>query len=115
MRKKETGVLAKKRPKLQCEIDNCGVTDTALLHRHHIVERTEVGTCNDDFNLAIICANHHALVHAGRLRIIGVFPGTRPPTGRVLVYELDGKKNFDVDEAYFNHKPAGMKLIIKKE
>jgi hypothetical protein len=102
-----------KRPKLMCEIDGCGVTDPAVLHRHHIIERTEMNTSNNDFNLAIICANHHAMIHAGRLRIIGVFPGTRPPTGRILVYEMDGKKNFDVDESYFKPKVIGMKLFNK--
>ena len=116
MRRKATGLLAKKRPKLQCEIEGCEVTDPNLIHRHHIVERKEIGTCNNDFNLAVICANHHEMVHSGRLKIIGVFPGTKPPTGRILVYELDGVSNFPgIDEAYFKHKPAGMKLYLKED
>lgn len=104
-------VRTNKRPKLMCEIEGCGVTDSAALHRHHIIERTEIGTSNNDFNLAIICANHHALIHAGRLRIIGVFPGTKPPTGKILIYEIDGKKNVDVDESYFKPQPISMKIF----
>lgn len=101
----------KRAPKLFCEIEGCGVSDPALLHKHHIVERTEVGTCNDDFNLAILCANHHAMTHdAKRLKIIGVFPSTGK-SGRTLVYCLDGKTNVPgVTEAYFKHRPAQMKL-----
>lgn len=37
--------------------------------------------------------------------------GTRPPTGRILVYELDGKKNVDIGDEYFEQlrpKPATM-------
>lgn len=109
--------MIKKRPKLQCEIENCPITDEALLHRHHIVERTEVGTSNDDYNLAILCANHHALTHdAKRLKIIGVYPSSRPPMGRTLVYELDGVCNVPgITEAYFHHKPAQMKVREKNE
>lgn len=104
--------MTKKRPKIKCEINDCPVDDPALLHRHHIVERTEIGTSNDDFNLAILCANHHAMTHDHkRLKIIGVFPSTQPPMGRTLVYELDGKCNIPgITEAYFNYKPPQMKI-----
>lgn len=104
--------MRKKRvPKLFCEIEGCLVTDPALIHKHHIVERTEVGTCNDDFNLAILCANHHAMTHDGkRLKIIGVFPSTGK-SGRTLIYELDGKANVPgITESYFKYRPNQMKL-----
>lgn len=101
-----------------CEIEGCGVDDPACLHRHHIIERTDIETTNDDFNLAILCANHHAMTHAGNLKILGVMHGNRPPTGRILVYELDGKKNFDIDEEYFERlrpKPKSMEWHGNKE
>lgn len=106
----------KRAPKLHCEIEGCDVTDPVLLHKHHIVERTEVGTCNDDFNLAILCANHHAMTHdAKRLKIIGVFPSTGI-SGRTLIYELDGKPNVPgITEAYFKHRPVQMKIPKQKE
>ncbi len=108
--------MKKKRvPKLFCEIDGCSVKDPALLHKHHIVERTEIGTCNDDLNLAIICANHHAMTHNGKLKIIGVFPSTGK-SGRTLVYELDGKINVPgITEAYFKHRPSQMKMTTKED
>ena len=82
----------KKRPKIECEV--CGENDNHTLQRHHIVERTEINTSNHDFNLAVLCGNCHSKVHAGSLEIIGVWPGTRPPTGRILVFKLDGVCNF---------------------
>jgi hypothetical protein len=93
--------------KNRCEIDGCGMTDPNALHLHHIIERTEQNTTNHNYNLAIICANHHELVHAGRLRIIGVYPATIPPNNRILVYELDGKRNvegIDVPMVSFKNK-----------
>jgi hypothetical protein len=108
MRKKE------KLHKKFCEIEGCPMTDPAALEHHHIIERTEIGTSNDNFNLAVICANHHSLLHAGRLKIIGVYPSTKP-FGRTLIYELDGKMNISgIDKTYFNHRPSQMK-ITKEE
>jgi len=88
----------------KCEIEGCN--ETINLHKHHIIERTEINTNNDPMNLAILCPNHHAYTHSGRLRIIGVFPSTKLPNKRTLVYELDGNKNIDIDHAYctFNNK-----------
>lgn len=100
-----------KRPKIMCEI--CGEDNKNVLHRHHIVERTEINSNNDDFNLAIICSNCHNLVHAGEIKIIGVFPGTRPPTGRILVYVKDGVCNvpgMENAEPYYTPKPQLMKV-----
>lgn len=81
--------------KNKCEIESCGVDDSNLLHLHHIIERTEINTTNNPFNLAILCANCHALTHAGRLKIIGVYPSTKLPNARTLIYELDGKRNIE--------------------
>ncbi len=97
--------------KNKCEIETCQVSDPNLLHLHHIIERTELNTNNHDFNLAILCANCHALTHAGRLKIIGVFPSSRQPNKRTLVYELDGKRNIDgIDLPYVEFKNKSFKI-----
>ena len=93
--------------KNKCEIESCTVEDPNLLQLHHIIERTEVNTTNHNFNLAILCANCHGLTHSGRLKIIGVYPSTRLPNQRTLIYELDGKRNIEgIDTPYvqFNNK-----------
>lgn len=106
--------MVRHRPKEQCEIEGCGISDPALLHRHHIAERTQLDTSNDDFNLAVLCSNHHNLVHSGRLEIIGVFPGTKPPTGRILAYKIDGVPNIPgLEEPYYTHQPEAMKVFYK--
>jgi hypothetical protein len=98
--------------KNKCEIEDCNVRDPEALHLHHIIERTEINTTNDPMNLAIICAVHHELVHAGKLKIIGVYPATIPPNNRILVYELNGKKNIDLDEPYIQFKNKSMKIKV---
>jgi hypothetical protein len=97
--------------KNKCEIESCPVTDPNLLHLHHIIERTEQNTTNHDFNLAILCANHHAYLHSGRLKIIGVFPSTQLPNMRTLIYELDGKRNIEgIDTPLIEFKPKSYKI-----
>lgn len=97
--------------KNKCEIESCNVTDSSLLHLHHIIERTEINTSNHPYNLAILCANHHALCHTKRLKIIGVYPATIPPNNRVLIYELDGKKNIEgIDEPYIKFENKSYKI-----
>ncbi len=106
VRKKKIGLLAPKRPKIECEI--CGEQDSEILHRHHIIPRTDPECTNDDMNLAVICPSCHSKHHDGRLEIYGVLPGTRPPTGRILVYEIDGKcniPNFDPIEYFKAIRP----------
>jgi hypothetical protein len=93
----------------KCEIEDCNETEN--LHKHHIIERTEINTTNHAYNLSILCPNHHNYVHSGRLKIIGVYPSTNPPNGRTLVYELDGKKNIDIDEPYIIFKNKSFKLF----
>lgn len=100
----------KKLIKDKCEIASCKANDPSVLHLHHIIERTEINTTNNNFNLAILCANCHALTHAGRLKIIGVYPSTQPPNDRTLVYELDGKKNIDIDIPYVKFENKSFKI-----
>jgi len=102
--------------KNKCEIESCNVTDPKLLHLHHIIERTEINTTNNDFNLAILCANCHALTHSGRLKIIGVYPSTQLPNGRTLIYELDGKKNIEgIDKPYVEFKNKSFQVHGKNK
>lgn len=97
--------------KNKCEVESCNVRDPNLLHFHHIIERTEINTTNHPFNLAILCANCHALTHSGRLHIIGVYPATCPPNNRVLVYKLDGKPNIEgINEPYVKFTNKSFKL-----
>lgn len=92
----------------KCEIEGCPETEN--LHEHHIIERTEINTTNNVMNLAILCPNHHNHTHSGRLKIIGIYPSTKPPNGRTLVYELDGIKNVDLDEPYVEFKNKSFKI-----
>ena len=96
--------------KNKCEIATCNITDSNLLHLHHIIERTEVNTTNDHLNLALLCANCHTLVHTGKIKIIGVFPSTKLPNKRTLVYEVDGIKNLDIDKPYVEFKNKSFKV-----
>jgi hypothetical protein len=96
--------------KNKCEIESCDVCIADALHFHHIIERTKVNTTNNPMNLAILCATHHELVHSGHLKIIGIFPSTKLPNKRTLVYELDGKKNIDIDVPYIEFKNKSFKV-----
>ena len=99
--------------KNKCEIETCDVTLPEALHFHHIIERTQVNTTNNVFNLAILCATHHEFVHAGRLKIIGVFPSTHLPNKRILIYELDGKRNIEgIDKPYVEFKNKSFKIEV---
>lgn len=100
-----------KRPKIECEI--CGEKDSNILHRHHIIERTELHTNNSDWNLAIICPTCHSKVHDGSIKIIGVFPGSKPPSGKILLFIKDGICNvpgMEDAEPYYKPKPVATKL-----
>lgn len=94
--------------KNKCEIDGCNIDD--CLHFHHIIERTKENTTNHPYNICILCPTHHSFVHSGRLKIIGVFPSTKMPNKRTLVYELDGKKNINIDIPYIEFKNKSYKL-----
>jgi hypothetical protein len=87
----------------KCEIDGCEVRE--CLHLHHIVPRTDINTTNNSFNLCILCPTHHSYVHAGRLKIIGIYPSTKLPNKRVVIYELDGKRNIEgIDVPFIEFK-----------
>ena len=92
----------------KCEIKDCQETEN--LHLHHIIERTELNTNNDEMNLTILCPTHHSHVHSGRLKIIGLYPATLLPNKRILAYELDGIKNIDVDGPYIEFKNKSFKI-----
>lgn len=93
----------------KCEIDGCNESEN--LHLHHIIERTELNTNNHTLNLSILCPNHHSYVHSGRLKIIGVYPSTKLPNKRTLIYELDGKRNIEgIDVPYVIFKNNAFKL-----
>lgn len=102
--------------KNKCEIASCTVSDSQLLELHHIIERTELNTTNHNFNLAILCANCHAMTHTGHLKIIGVYPSTQLPNRRTLIYELDGKRNIEgIDSPYVEFKNKSFKIGNKNE
>lgn len=79
--------------KNKCEIKDCNVTE--CLHLHHIVERTDPKTNNHPFNLCILCPTHHSMVHAGDIKIIGIFPSTELPNKRTVIYIIDGNVNVE--------------------
>jgi len=62
------------RPKVSCEI--CSLDKKAILHRHHIIPRTDPRSTNSDANLAILCPNCHSCVHTGEIIIIGLYNTT---------------------------------------
>lgn len=94
--------------KIVCEI--CGENNSKILHKHHIIPRTEIGTTNDPINLAIICANCHTKHHAGVIEILGIVPSTKPPYGRTLVYEINGERNIPKDIEIIRAKVKEMKV-----
>ena len=111
----QAGPMYKNLHKEFCEIESCDVTDPSQLQNHNIVERTEINKSNNYYNLTVLCSNHHNLLHhTDRLKIIGVYPSTAK-NGRMLVYELDGKKNIDIDEPYFKYQTKQTKVYYGKK
>jgi hypothetical protein len=106
--------MARRKQRLKpsiCEI--CGEKNTAVLHKHHIVERTDPN-CTDDWgNVCIICANCHNKVHDEQIKIIGVFPSTQLPYKRTLIYEENGVSNVPgITEPYYRPKSESMKVFL---
>lgn len=96
----------------KCEIEGCEVNDSRLLELHHIIPRTDPNTSNHNMNLAILCGTHHAMVDTEKLKIIGLFPSTRGVNHRVLVYELNGKKNIEgIDKPYCENKSKSYSIF----
>ena len=92
----------------ECEIESCN--EIINLHAHHIIERTEENTNNNIFNIAVLCPSCHSKVHSGHIKIMGIFPSTKLPNKRTLVYEIDGKKNLNIDAPYVEFKNKSFKL-----
>ena len=101
--------MKKKLEKIECEI--CGEKNKNVLHKHHIIARTKINTSNDPMNLAIICSNCHNKVHAGEIEIVGLYPSTKLPYGRTLIYKTNGVSNIpEITEPYFKPKPKQMRI-----
>jgi hypothetical protein len=97
-----------------CEI--CGNDNIVVLHKHHIVERTDPNMSNNEWNLAIICANCHNKIHFNppQIKIIGIFPSTKLPYGRTLIYEENGQSNApDLKDPPFKSKAESMRIYEK--
>ena len=95
--------------KIQCEI--CGNKDLAVLHKHHIVPRTDPECTESWSNVCIICSNCHNLVHSGEIEVVGIYPSTQLPYKRTLIYKRGGKCNVEgIEGPYFEPKPGKMKI-----
>jgi hypothetical protein len=96
--------------KINCEI--CGEDNKSVLHRHHIVERTDPNCTNEWGNICVICSNCHNRVHANQIKIIGIFPSTKLPYKRTLVFEENGKPNIsDLTNPPFTSQAESMKVF----
>lgn len=106
--------MSKKLKKIECEI--CGCKDIETLHKHHIIERTKIDTDNHPMNLAIICSCCHNKVHAGTIEIIGIYPSTKLPYRRILVFKINGKTNVPgISKPFYNPKPAQFSVPFVEE
>lgn len=92
----------------KCEV--CGEQNSKLLDLHHIIEQNNINSTNHKSNLAILCANCHRKVHTKQLIIYGTIPSTSLPNKRTLIFEIDGKKNLDI-EMPKTYKNNSMKVI----
>lgn len=112
MKRKYNHTINQKLHKEFCEIEGCDA-EPETLQWHHVIERTQIGTSNDPYNLAVLCGNCHILVHEGVIEIIGVYPSTSK-YGRMLIYKKDGVANVPgIEEPYFVPKLRSMKLFLK--
>ena len=99
-----------------CEI--CGEDNVSTLHRHHIVERTNPDCTNGWGNVCIICANCHNKIHSTppQITIIGIFPSTKLPYRRTLVYEKNGQANIpNLTNPPFKSKAPSMKVFYEEK
>lgn len=102
--------MTKKLHKEYCEIEGCPIKDSRLLNHHHIIERTELNTSNNIWNLAVLCQHHHTLLHEKDIEILGVFPASNKQ-GRILIYKINGVPNVPgITEFYFKYQPQQMKI-----
>lgn len=99
--------------KIECEI--CGCKESEVLEHHHVIPRTEINTDHSYWNLCVLCPTCHSRHHLGSIRIIGIYPSTKLPLGRTVIYEEDGKNNSGITEPYYIPKPKSVKYYGKKD
>lgn len=97
-----------------CEI--CGEDDKSTLHKHHLVPRTDINSDNSWYNLGVLCSNCHNKIHHGNLKIIGIYPSTKLPYKRTVIFEENGTSNVpQITEPYYIPKAKSMRLHGKKD
>lgn len=100
--------------KISCEI--CNLTCKSVLHYHHIIPRTEPDCTDDWINVCVICSNCHNRVHSDEIKIIGIFPSTKIPYRRTLVFEENGSSNAPgIKEALYKPKLDSMRIYEKDQ
>lgn len=50
----------------KCEIPGCGFDD--ILEVHHLISK-KIGGTDDEYNVIVLCPNHHSMIHQGILKI----------------------------------------------
>ena len=97
------------RPKDKCEV--CGNIKKEILHRHHIIPRSDPRCTNSDCNLAVLCPNCHSSVHTGEIIIIGVY---RTTSGKQLMWFKKGEEP-PLPEEYWMVKNNPLVITLNKE
>ncbi len=69
----------------------CEVSDYSCLHCHRIVEGAQGGEYTD-FNVVVVCANHHAKIHDGQIKIDRKYNSTNGKT--ILHYWDNGEEKW---------------------
>lgn len=98
--------------KNKCEIESCNITNPNVLELHHIIPRTNKNSSHHPYNLAILCPTHHKMIDTGELQIISIYPSTKQPNNRTLIYILNGIKNIDINEEYLPLKNKSYKIGV---
>ena len=62
----------------------CGEDRYAALDVHRWKTEGKDGGEYTEMNSIVVCGNHHKLIHAGTIKIIGVFEST---SGQVVIFE----------------------------
>ena len=47
-----------------------------MIHKHHIIPKSDPRSSNNDNNLAIVCPTCHARIHTGEIIVLGVYQTT---------------------------------------
>lgn len=76
------------RTKKKCEVCSCCINE--IIHKHHIIPRTDPRSTDNDSNLAYLCPSCHSKVHVGQIIIEGVFLTT---TGFRLFWHKSGEEH----------------------